>query len=106
MKWLTAFALGLALAPISALIQAKAMSKLWEWFVARDYGTGPSMAAWYGLAGVFSLAITPSLLGMTKEKKDESKPIESVLSRAIGMWIGTGLLLCFAWFVGFLLHWV
>ncbi len=106
MKTLTAILVGIVISPISALISAGTMSKLWEWFVFRDYGDGPSMAAWFGLNVILGVAIAPSFMGLAKEPGDEkTSPIARVIVRTISIWIGFAFILGTAWLVGLALHW-
>ncbi len=97
-------ALALVLSPVTAIISAKSMSILWDWFVLRDYGAGPSLAGWFGISTILGAAVSTSLVGVTRDKS-EVDPISSVVSRAVGMWIGFGVMLAMAWVVGFALHW-
>jgi len=72
--------IGLALAflvaaPICALVTAATAETLWAWFMAPQYGRGPSMAAWYGVSLLVAL--------MTARVKRERVETESVIAAAI-----------------------
>lgn len=102
-----AVGLSIVLSPISALVGAGTMSKLWEWFVARDYGSGPSMSAWFGISEIASVVLATALLNVTREKRGSSdSPFMAVIGQAVGMWVGMALILGIAWVTGFALHWV
>ena len=105
MKTLTAILLGIVVSPITALISAATMSKLWEWFVLRDYGVGPSYAAWFGMNFILMVAVSPWLLGLAKETTDEKSALMRVINRTLGTWFGFAAMLGIAWIVGFALHW-
>ncbi len=106
MKTLTAFALALVMAPINALVSTFVLSQLWEWFVLRDYGDGPSRAAWFGLSTIFGVVMLPMLINMPDKPEDpNTNPLLKVLFRGIAVWTGLLLLLGFSWVVGFALHW-
>jgi hypothetical protein len=81
------------------------MSTLWEWYVFRDYGAGPSYAAWFGLSAIVGVMISPWLIGLANEPTKEVNPIAKVVFRSIGIWFGLSITLGLAWVVGFVLHW-
>lgn len=106
MKHLTAILIALVISPITALMSAATMSKLWEWYVVRDYGAGPSYASWFGLSVILGIAIGPSLMNVAEKPVDEKvSPIARVIVRTLSVWIAFPIVLFMAWVVGFALHW-
>ena len=63
------FAILVVIAPIGALYSAWIFSSIWDLLVRPQYGAGPSYAAWYGFALLFSLAMS------SKRKKDDDADI-------------------------------
>jgi hypothetical protein len=57
------------LIPLSALAEAGAAQLLWRWFVAVQYGAGPTMPAWYGLFMIAGIAH----LGLREKKLPEAE---------------------------------
>lgn len=107
MRNLAAVALALVLSPITAIIGAKSTSKIWEWFVARDYGPGPSLAAWFGISEIIAMLLAMALLHVARKESDRNaNPFMTVIGQTLGMWMGFALILVFAWVTGFALHWV
>ena len=107
MRSWAAIGLALVLSPITALLSAKTMHTLWGWFVARDYGDGPSLAAWFGLSEIATIVLSGALLHVARKEADkDANPFMQVIGQSIGMWFGFALILGFAWVTGFALHWV
>jgi hypothetical protein len=69
--------------PLNAVIYAKTASVLWDWFLMKEYGSGPSTAAWFGISTIVGL------LHIKKSHEFEG----SLLARALFMVLLT-LLLC------------
>lgn len=96
-----------------AVMEAFTLHQLWTWFCAREYGAGPSMGAWYGIA-----AITGLMLFLAKPaptKKDEAEAADAsnygaVLVRSVSVWfsrwfvvaIGMGVTLAFGTMIGWI----
>lgn len=107
MKHLMAIVFAFALSPITALVSSATMSKLWDWYVARDYGSGPSFAAWFGLNTILVLGVAPALMSIAREKKeDKNTPMLDVFGRAFAVWVLMGIMLLSAWCTGQLLSWI
>ena len=107
MKHLTAAFVGIVMSIVTTLITAATMTKIWEWFVARDYGPSPSYAAWFGIGVLVRVAITPSLMHLAHDKDDpELSPVARVMANEFGIWIGCAIILVVCWITGFALHWV
>lgn len=96
-------------AMISAIVQAWTMTKLWAWFVAQEYGPGPSMGAWFGIATILGFVVSMSLVSQAKpnkEDKDWDGIIKESVGISIGKWIGCALILIISWTLGSVLGWV
>ncbi len=94
---------------VNALIQAAVLHRLWSWFVAHEYGPGPSLGAWFGIATILGMIVgmaTP----MRGRAADRTESIDETIRRGVtatvARWIGCGVALVFAWCVGSALGWV
>lgn len=104
---LTAVLVGLLMAPLTSLFNAKAMSTIWSWFVARDYGVGPSEAAWFGLSSILSVALIPIFLGLKGQEDDSNAgPIAKVVIRHIVIWVILLIGLGMSWLTGQAFSWI
>lgn len=75
------------------LLQAWACGHLWQWFLAPQYGAGPSLMGWLGAGLVFTLLST-----RPKSKKDaEPVTIARVLKGAALRAVWILVVLGFAW---------
>lgn len=36
--------------PVSTVVDAFALSRVWRWFLSAQYGGGPSLGAWFGVS--------------------------------------------------------
>jgi hypothetical protein len=88
---------------ITALVGAGSFRLLWGWFLARDYGSGPSLGAWYGasmIAGLIVYAWSP-------RRVDESdSELGKIVNNSVGMWLFFGLALAVARCVGWCFGWL
>jgi hypothetical protein len=50
--------------PLNALTTSWTCREIWSWFLAATYGPGPSLAGWYGI----NLLMTLATLHLTREK--------------------------------------
>lgn len=95
----------------SSLIQAAALGKLWFWFMAAEYGPGPSMGAWFGVASILGLILTSAQPAKSKSSdkvSDESLDtlIKDMFLKWIGTWLGIAGLLGLCWVTGLILGWL
>lgn len=104
MKVFGAILLAVLQAPLSALITAATMSKLWGWYVAPTYGAGPSYAGWFGLSAILGIAVSPSLMNV-QNKETSDDPLRDVIGRTLGTWLGCALVLGACWLTGLVLGW-
>jgi len=92
---------------VSAFVSSWTMQCLWRWFLAHDYGHGPSLGAWFGIASISGLMFR---LGTATNAKAESKSSDSYWLEAalhsVGVWIGCMLTLAIAWCIGSVIGWI
>src|SRR5512142_1340398 len=72
---------------ISALIQSWMMQCLWRWFLAHEYGHGPSMGAWFGIATIVGFVVRRNASSTTKT---EDQPLDEFIWSGIKDTTGTG----------------
>lgn len=87
--------------PAGVLIRTFVLSRLWFYFLSRQYGTGPTMGGWFGLS-VISTLMTVSL---AKEKKNEADGLD-VVKDTLKFWAGQLIILGAALGVGSMFEWV
>lgn len=87
---------------VSAVIDTAVANRLWLWFVARDYGHGPSLGAWFGLVTIIRLV---QMTGKSSSQK-EPQPIGGIVGPAITRWLLCGLVLALSWVVGVTCGWI
>ena len=63
--------------PINAVLYANTAVVIWDWFLTPQYGSGPSLAGWYGISIIVGL-LTIHL----NSRKDETE-VDSVTAVAI-----------------------
>lgn len=94
---------------ITSVIQAAVLGRLWIWFVATEYGQGPSMGAWFGISTILGLIVSMAL-SRDSSKNNTNESLDEIVKRMIHRWIGTWLgcvfLLGICWFTGSLLGWM
>lgn len=98
LTWLVMAVLG------SAMLNSWALSKLWLWFVSAQYGSGPTLAAWFGLAQIAQLVLVRD--DLSKSTDGEDGAITKMVSGTIGRWIGVLLALGVSWLCGIAIGWV
>lgn len=102
MKGLGIFAWIAISALVSALLDSWAMATLWRWFAAAQYGPGPSLGAWFGLATIASLALQSG----PDFKSAADTPWSEVVKKTIMAWLLVLLALGIAWCVGAVVGWI
>lgn len=87
----------LSLSMIIVFVQAWAFSTLWSWFVAPQYGSGPTYPAWFGLSLIAGTVIGTVLVrsDISRREKDDD---DDDLSR--GILVGVGIILAYFFVVG------
>ena len=85
-----------------ALFNAWALHMLWHWFVSMQYGAGPSMAAWFGLASIGRI-VTHQVQGSSSSK---DKEWSDILTDQIAWYLGVLMVLGAAWATGAVFGWL
>src|SRR5262249_11345254 len=94
---------------VDAFLNAWAMSQLWHWFAAAQYGAGPTLSAWFGLAVIARLAIQgeadkESILKQLKN--DDAPSLKKVVWESRASWSNVLFTILLAWGLGSALHWI
>lgn len=112
------FAFGILLTPISAWIIGSCMQAIWRWFLAAEYGEGPSIWAWWGIGLLLGMSVLAPLferMPPSKEMQEDPKyqmknPGTFVLTTAIRSWFTAALFALVAAFAKFvwlpILEWI
>lgn len=94
---------------VTSLIQSAVLSKIWTWFVAFEYGPGPSMGSWFGISTILGLIVSMVLSSMISDDNND-KPlgevIKKMIARWVGLWLGCACLLGICWITGSILGWM
>lgn len=104
MKHVIGFLCTVGLGLVFAFAEAAALSKVWSWYVAPQYGAGPHYSTWYGITLVFGLLVMPSLMHTAKE--EDGDKLSVIAGRTLGMLIVLPLTLGVAWCTGQLFGWM
>lgn len=96
----------LILGPISSLIMASAFHTIWGWFIARDLGSGPSLAAWYGISTILSTIIGTAVANLAEKQSEERSVWARVFTRVVGLWLGIAMGLGAMFVTGKILGWL
>lgn len=101
----------LAWIPVALLgdvvLNAWAMSKLWHWFAAVQYGEGPQLGVWYGVAIIARLMLVRKDDVERALKVDDDAPsLWGVIKKSLWGWAAILLMLGVAWSIGSMFHWV
>lgn len=88
--------------------QAAALSKLWAWFVAPQYGAGPRYATWYGIALIVGILTTRRTSDTRSSKADEKfgAVAYAALVGSLAVLFALALTLGVAWCTGQIFGWV
>ena len=87
---------------VSALLNSWTMATLWRWFAAVQYGSGPSLGAWFGLAVIARLA----LQGVPDFQSAADTPWSKVVKNKVMAWLFVLFTLGVAWCVGAVVGWI
>lgn len=72
MKLIGMLLAGALFGAFNGFIESVAVSKLWRWFLADEYGSGPSFASWYGIIMIASVMFGIHTFHLQSEKSDGS----------------------------------
>ena len=91
---------------VDALLNAWAMSKLWHWFAAVQYGEGPQLGVWFGVAIIARLMLRNENDERTLKRDDDAPSLGGVIKKSL--WSGAAILFTLgaAWCIGSMFHWV
>lgn len=92
---------------VNALLDAWAMSKLWSWFAAVQYGEGPQLGVWFGIAIIARLMLRNEDDEERALKKDEGFPsLGDAIKKSLWGWAALLFTIGVAWSIGSMFHWV
>jgi len=101
LAWLLVALLG------DALLNAWAMSRLWHWFAAAQYGAGPQLGVWFGVAIIARLMLRhEDDVERTIKADDDAPSLGGVIKKSLWSWAAILLTLGVAWGIGSMFHWV
>lgn len=109
MRALLYLGITLAMAPLGALYTGWVYSRVWNWFIAQQYGPGPSYESWYGIGVLTSLVMAVCLLGIPKRGEGDTSTddqMEDFLKRSVMFYVVMAGMLGFCWCVGQVLGWI
>jgi hypothetical protein len=93
--------------PVVGLISAWAMSKMWLWFLSGQYGSGPSIGAWYGVFAIYSfLNMSSNSSGKSGDNRSGESSESSVITGILMSQITYFTFLAVAFGVGSVFGWV
>jgi hypothetical protein len=90
-----------------ALMNAWAMSKLWNWFAAVQYGEGPQLGVWFGVAIIARLMLhNEDDKERALKKEDDIPSLGDAVKKSLWGWAALLFTLGVAWGIGSMFHWV
>lgn len=98
LAWMCISAIG------SGLVETSVASRLWLWFVAREYGPGPSLGAWFGIVTVVSMIQSRSR--SSAQEEDPIPTLGKLVQTTVMRWMLCGLILALAWLTGTICGWI
>ncbi len=69
--------------PTSAFLQAWTAHNMWSWFLAAQYGPGPTLGAWFGVTVIVSLLTR----GLKREPATDIGKLGELVSATIESWV-------------------
>jgi hypothetical protein len=93
---------------VNVLLNAWAMSKLWHWFAAVQYGEGPQLGAWFGVAVIARLMLRNEndVQRALKKDDDDAPSLWGIIKKSLWGWAAILFALGTAWGIGSMFHWV
>lgn len=77
---------GMLLSPLTGIVRALAFRLMWRWFLAPQYGEGPSLRAWFGIAVLHAMIFVISDVQLAKSEEPSKHAIRAVVAKmAIGL---------------------
>jgi hypothetical protein len=103
------FIISAAFSVVTAFLGAWSLHVLWDWFVAAQYGAGPSTAAWFGIGSILRYALAPMFVRLSS-KESKAEGFSAIMIERVGnevaMWFGIMLSLGMCWLFGMLIGWI
>lgn len=96
----------LVFTPVYALAAGAAFRLLWGWFVAAEYGPGPSIGAWVGISTILGLIVHNHGAQVSDRRDKSDASASSVIGVVIGRLAAIGVILVVARFVGAVFGWI
>jgi hypothetical protein len=93
--WLALLAAAVVVQPFVSLFVAWTLTVEWRWFLAEQYGPGPSLMSWFGLSLIAGLIIGVATVSVAR-KPGHDKPRNAIASM-VGVGFGAALVLGIAW---------
>jgi len=87
--------------PASALLETVAARNVWSWFLATQYGPGPTLGAWFGISVTVSI-----LTGRLHGKWTGGDELRVLVIATANAWARILLFLVVAYGVGSIFGWV
>lgn len=94
---------------VDAVLNAWVMSALWRWFAAPQYGAGPTLGAWFGVALIARLILRNEAdedHALKQLQDTEDLSLAGVIKKSLWSWAGVLFTLGVAWCLGTALHWI
>lgn len=95
------------MAPVIAIVFVYAAEAIWDWYMFRQFGPGPSRAVWFGLWSLASLVTVPisHAIARGKDPEIEQHPLRSAIIGQVSVLVLYGLLVVSALFTGLVMGW-
>lgn len=105
MRYLVNFLVSVVLGAVTTLALVAFCSKMWAWFLAGQYGAGPSYAAWFGIDSIASVGLNLALMSKASEDRSKDK-WDDVLARHGAVLLAIAVMLGWTYLVGSVFGWV
>lgn len=83
-----AILIGVLITPFTGMVYALACRLLWGWFVAPQYGDGPTLETWFGVSALYGV-----IVAIGQARHDSAKPLPSGVIGYVVKSATTGLML-------------
>lgn len=88
-------AYALLVQPFVSLLVAWTISVEWRWFLASQYGAGPSLMSWFGATFIVGMLIGISIASIPRNP--EAKEPGGAIAMSLGVGVGALIVLGVAW---------
>ena len=93
----TAAVVAFVLSPLSALTYAFTSQKIWTWFVAEQWGDGPTFQTWVGLGELFSLYMLASRITRSRDEHAKVTVTDTIAHVVVVNLLALAAILSAAW---------